>query len=190
MDQWENGRILYKAVSEREPMGKLLAECERVSVFLRLYSPEDGQKVETSLAELRCQRIRRLTYDAIEQGGVLTMEDLALLLTSSLSTIVRDVRKLRKEGVTIPTRGQLKDIGCCIDHRLQIIRMYLAGNSPEKIAEVTCRSLDDVHRPIEKYEDVRNLIEKRMPMEKIIQVTKISPRIFQEFQKLSEENPM
>ncbi len=78
----------------------------------------------------------RLTEEAYEQGALLSHEDLACLLSSSLATIKRDVGQLRQQGLNVPTRGQVKDIGKRVSHKSQIVQDYLAGYT---FSEIECR---------------------------------------------------
>lgn len=186
-DQRQNQGILtFWAVAEDEPMGKPLAECRRVPVQLSLVLSEE-LRVRPSQAELRQARIRRLTQDAVDQGGVLTLEELASILTSSYSTVIRDVTQLRRRGEVIPTRGQLKDIGRSIEGRLEIIHRYCEGESPERIAEITRRSLADVQRPIERFEEVSRLLERRMPVDRIAKITGVSSRLVQNYEGIKKQ---
>lgn len=180
------GCIEYLAVMESEPAGKSLNECKRIPVMLRFITESDQELATRSMADLRCARIMRITHDALEQGAVLTLEEIALLLTSSLSTIVRDIRKLRTQGAIIPTRGQNKDIGRSLESRIQIIRMYNNGVAPQEIANQVCRSIEDVMRPIEKFNEAKKLLAKKMPMDKAAQVMRISPRLLQVYKDLME----
>ncbi len=87
----ENGQLTYLAVSQECPAGQKLSECQRVAVKLTLHSPDDLLALSTGVAKLRQQRLLRLTEEAEAQGGLLSHEDLACLLCSSLATIKRDV---------------------------------------------------------------------------------------------------
>lgn len=185
--QEKHGRLIFWAVAEDEPMGKPLAECRRVPLNLTLIIHGEISD-KTSQAALRQIRIRRLTQESIDQGGVLTLEELASILTSSYSTIVRDATLLRRRGECIPTRGQIKDIGRSLEGRLEIIRRYSSGESPEKIAEATHRSVTDVIRPIRRFEEVCQLLEKKMPLEKIVKLLGISPRLVEAYQEIQRQN--
>jgi len=101
-------QVIYHPVSVSEPPGKSLDELRKVSVSLTVFDPED----ETVLRErgpsgLRKYRIIRLTNEAYDQGGLLVQEDLALLLTTSLRSIRRDIKDLKEEGITIVNVGLL-----------------------------------------------------------------------------------
>jgi len=72
-------------------------------VFLTLTSDADEQTLATQgLASLRQERILRLCTDARQQGALLAHDDLATLLSTSLSTIKRDLRLLRQRGLFVP----------------------------------------------------------------------------------------
>ena len=122
-----NGQLTYLAVSQECPAGQKLSECQRVAVKLTLHSPDDLLALSTGVAKLRQQRLLRLTEEVEAQGGLLSHEDLACLLCSSLATIKRDVHALRKQDLRVPTRGQVQDIGKGVSHQVQIVGDYLAG---------------------------------------------------------------
>jgi len=54
---------------------------------------------------LRQVIIQRIIDEAIEQGGVLSQEDLSYYLNCSQRTIKRDIRTIRERGITVITRG-------------------------------------------------------------------------------------
>lgn len=64
---------------------------------------------EEGLAGLRRERIIRLTKEADEQGCLLSYEDIAGLLLTSLATLKRDVAWLEKHGYHIALRGRKKN---------------------------------------------------------------------------------
>lgn len=58
---------------------------------------------------LRRVRVLRMTEEAMDQGGVLTQEDLARLLQTGVRTVRRNVAQLRTDGHWVPTRGTVQD---------------------------------------------------------------------------------
>ncbi|MBI4823064.1 MAG: DUF1670 domain-containing protein [Nitrospirae bacterium] len=73
-----------------------------------------GQADDTALragglANLRRERILRLTKEAEEQGCLLSYEDIAGLLLTSLATLKRDVSWLERHGYRISLRGRKKN---------------------------------------------------------------------------------
>lgn len=83
------GQLHYLAIDENEPAGKPVVLCKKISVKLSLHQPEEDLTVyrKSGLRTLRQHRIVRLTNEAIEQGGVLSYEDLAFMLTTSVVTV-------------------------------------------------------------------------------------------------------
>jgi DNA-binding transcriptional regulator LsrR (DeoR family) len=59
--------------------------------------------------------VHRLSWDAYEQG--VTVEDLARLLITSERTISHILATYSKQGVFIPTRGRVRDIGPGVSHK-------------------------------------------------------------------------
>ena len=72
-------------------------------MVLTVVSEDDDEILaKQGLACLRQMRLLRLCREAHEQGAVLGYEDLTTLLLTSLSTIKRDLRLLRKQAVSVP----------------------------------------------------------------------------------------
>jgi hypothetical protein len=90
---------------------------------------------------LRRGRIVRLLDEALEQGGVLTEEDLARVLYVTRRTIERDVRALRAEGHLIQTRGHVKGVGHGQTRKVRIIELWLERAGYDQIAP--CRTRPD-----------------------------------------------
>jgi len=118
--QRDVGQMTFLAVSAETPPGCAVANCSRIAITLTLDSPDDLVALQAGTATLRRSKIQRLTVEAQEQGALLTQEDLARLLCASRSTIKRDIAYLRAQGTTVPTRGQVKDIGRGVSHKAHI----------------------------------------------------------------------
>jgi biotin operon repressor len=99
------------AVSADTPPGQPIGACKRVAITLTFDHTNDVETLRHGTAVLRRNKIQRLTREAQEQVALLTQEDLARLLCTSRSTIKRDIAWLRGEGIDVPTRGHIKDIG-------------------------------------------------------------------------------
>ncbi len=89
------GQTRYSCVSADEGPGKPLSACSMATVTLTLIDPEDraglpGEGKQDSV-HMRRRKLQRLTEEAREQGGLLTQEDLAALLSTDVRTIRRDV---------------------------------------------------------------------------------------------------
>jgi len=103
--------------------GPPLAEIDKVEVTLTVDNGQEDAEVkrrEGAEAQRR-GRILRILEEALEQGGVLTQEDVARALRVERRTIARDVKQLKAEGHLVHTRGQVKGVGRGQTHKVRII---------------------------------------------------------------------
>ena len=133
------------------------------------------------IAALRRSKIQRLTVEAQEQGALLTQEDLARLLCSSRSTIKRDIAYLRSQGVAVPTRGQVKDIGRGVSHKAQIIGDWLAGYTFSEIQRRRWHSISSIERYCGDFLRVVRLHSHGLAVAEIRISTRLSERLIQEY---------
>ena len=185
----ENGQLTYLAVSKASPAGQKLTECPRVAVQLTLHSPDDLSALGTGVAALRQQRLLRLTEEAEAQGGLLSHEDLACLLCSSLATIKRDVHELRKQDLRVPTRGQVKDIGKGVSHKVQIVGDYLAGYTFSEIERRRHHSIGAIRRYCDDFVRIIRLQAQHLDCAAIRSATGLSERLIQEYRTLYQQCP-
>ena len=123
------GKILGIAASE--PAGKPLSECEMKTAVVTLDAGKEDAEIQSAygLAALRQARLARITHEAWDQGVALTQEDVAFkLLNCGVRTVRRDIKALATRGVVVPTRGQQKDIGPGVSHRVETVRLYIVGH--------------------------------------------------------------
>ena len=185
----ENGQLTYLAVSKTSPAGQKLTECPRVAVQLTLHSPDDLSALGTGVAALRQQRLLRLTEEAEAQGGLLSHEDLACLLCSSLATIKRDVHELRAQDLRVPTRGQVKDIGKGVSHKVQIVGDYLAGYTFSEIERRRHHSVGAIRRYCDDFVRIIRLQAQDLDRGAIRSATGLSERLIQEYLTLYQNCP-
>jgi len=161
LKQLSVGQLKYSCVSAREGAGKPLKDCAMVTVMLELISKEDEGDLpkdgKLASVERRRRKIGRLTEEAREQGGLLTQEDLAAILSSDVRTIRRDVRDLRNKGIVVATRGQQKDIGPGVSHRGLAIKLWLDGKESIEVARGINHSIAAVENYLEKFKRVAYL---------------------------------
>jgi biotin operon repressor len=144
----QDGQIFYYGVSINEPAGKALKDCSYVRLTLTLYHTSDlDVRTKRGLDVLRRHKIKRLCDEAATQGGTLSQEDLAYLLNVSRSTIVLDLKKMRRQGIEVVTRAHYTDQGRGISHKDRIIRLFLQGFT---ISDTALRSNHDI-KNVENY---------------------------------------
>lgn len=140
-----HGQMLYTCVKTEAGAGTALKDCPMTSVTLSLMGEGDDQ-VHGGAEQLRRHRIGRLCEEARDQGGLLTQEDLAQVLSCDARTVRRDIKALKLLGIHIPTRGQQKDIGPTLTHKGVAIRHWLEGKEPQEVARAINHSLRAVER--------------------------------------------
>jgi DNA-binding MarR family transcriptional regulator len=135
------GQITHTAVSAEEPAGKPIKDCKIVSVRLTVSHEADVELIEKhGSVELRMARIYRLCCEARDQGGLLSYEDLRVLLGIDISTVGDLVKRLRDRGLVVPTRGAVKDIGPEPSHKRIVAELLARGFSTSQIRSMTKHS--------------------------------------------------
>jgi len=181
----DEGYLYYEAIAKNEPIKKPLPQCKKIPVLLRLYQKEDIKILKLKgLASLRRQRLLHLSKEALRQGALLTQEDLVLLLCTSPSTVKRDIINLTKEGVIVPTRGYMKDIGRGISFRSQIIKFYIQGYSISEIGIKMEQPLDIIEKSLRDYKQTVDLNNKKIPLKNIHLIAGLSIKLIKEYLKM------
>lgn len=177
------GQIRLVVASLKAPFGPSLADTEKVEVTLTVDAgAEDAEVRRAEKAEgLRRGRILRLTEEALEQGGVLTQEDLARVLKVDARTIRRDVRILKAEGHLVQTRGVVKGVGRGQTHKVRIIELWLDREGYDKIARWLHHSPQAIKRYVSTFLRVVVLHRQGRPEEEIAFLTQSSVHLVKEY---------
>jgi hypothetical protein len=180
------GQCHYLAVDENEPAGKPIALCKKISVKLTLHNPEEDLPVykKAGLHGLRQHKIVRITNEAIDQGGVLSYEDIAFILTCSVVTIKRDMSSMRKRGIILPSRGWRHEMGRGQTHKTQILELYLSGHQFSEIERRTKHSETAIKRYLQDFARVVLLHQKGFSIDQVRISTGFSHRLIGEYLKL------
>jgi biotin operon repressor len=183
-----DNQLAYCAVAAQEPPGKKIAECQRVAVRLTLHAPADFDSTgATAISAMRRRRLQRLCDEALDQGGLLSQEDLALLLTTSESTIKRDLRALRADGICVPTRGQQRDIGPGVSHKVQTVLGYLRGEDFTALSRRLCHGKDSMERYLKAFRQVALMTREGLSPEFIRKASRLSLPLIAQYQALYEQ---
>ena len=180
------GQMTFLAISADDPPGQPVAACKRVAISLTLDCPDDLEALRHRIATLRRSKIQRLTHEARDQGALLTQEDLACLLCTSRSTIKRDIAQLRADGVDVPTRGQVKDIGRGVSHKTRIVGDWLAGYTFSQIKRRRWHSISSIERYCLDFQRVARLRSRGLRVSDIRISTGLSERLIGEYLDLYE----
>lgn len=180
------GQLVVMAVEINEPPGKPLKDCKFKRVVLTLFDSDDLEyRRQHGSVALRRRQIKRMAEEAKEQGALLSVEDLAYkILNVSKSTICRDLKKLVNNQETIPLRGQQKDIGRGITHRLQIVKDFMDRHPFVQIKRRHHHSLNTIKNYLSTFVRVGSLTEQGYSIPEIAFMLKISQYLATEYQKL------
>lgn len=185
----QEGQVRYQCVVVTAGAGKALAECAQVSVALTLFRLDEDRPCLHAHGEagLRQSKLCRLTEEAREQGGLLTQEDLAVLLSCDERTVRRDVAALKKIGIHVATRGYVKDIGPSVSHKAQAIRHWLGGKEPVAVGRAINHSTVAVERYLEDFKRVAFLTMKGFDEVAIARAAHMSPALVRTYRAVHQE---
>lgn len=181
-----SGEICYEAVAAEEPAGKHIRLTRKVSVRLKLldFATDLEALASYGLAGLRRHRLSRLTRQAYDQDALLSYEDLSMLLTTSPSTVRRDVYYLRRSGQFIMTRGMKHDMGPGLSHKTIIVDLYLKGYTFSDIEHQTNHSEGSIKRYLADFIQVASLHRQDFSPSQIRLIAQKSDRLVREYLSL------
>lgn len=190
------GQLVGIVVGLDEKSGKSVEKMKKKKVVLTLNNGLEDMTVlgKFGRSGLRQTIIQRITAEAIEQGGVLSQEDLSYYLNCSKRTIKRDILAIRKRGITVTTRGVLHNIGRGQTHKAEIIKLYLEDYTYSEIKRKTRHSIGAIKRYLESFSKV--LMAKHFGINNLSElssITGLSKYLLQQYIKIlsdSELNPV
>ena len=184
------GQLAMTAVSAVEPGHKPLSKCKMVPVVLTLYAGEDDYQYRLEhepdgVAALRQRQIERMAHEALDQGALLTAEDLAFrIFNCGLRTISRDLKALSAQGVIVPLRSQQKDAGRALTHRVQAVELYLQRHTFTQIRQRMRHSLLSIANYVVTFALVVAHTRDGHSVDEIAFLMQISPALVRQHQEL------
>lgn len=187
------GQLAMTAVSADEPGHKALSDCKMVPVVLTLYAGEEdyeyrlAQDGALGTVALRRRQMVRMAQEALDQGALLTAEDFAFrIFNCGLRTISRDLKALRKEGITVPLRSQQKDAGRALTHRVDAVELYLKRHTFTQIQQRIRHSLSSIANYVVSFAVVVAHTRDGHSVDEIAFLMQISPSLVRAYQALYE----
>ena len=187
MSNMRPGQILFEVVAIENGPQRKLADCKMLSVILTLDAGGEDLKVKETqgVIGLRRHRFQRIVNEAFQQGGLLTIEDIAnRLLNCGERTLCRDIRAFKEQGIILPLRSTIKDMGKTITHRVIIIKEWLHGKEYTDIARKTNHSIEAVSNYVDKFKRVVCLAKDNHEINTIAFLVKLSPNLTAQYYKL------
>jgi hypothetical protein len=187
------GQILFQVVSIETAANTPLCASKQLTVTLTLDAGLEDMEVRKAggVGALRRHRMQRVCIEAFQQGGLLTVEDLAnRLFNCGQRTLSRDLEVLRRQGIVLPLRSTIKDMGRSISHRSLIIEQWLQGKEYSEIARSTHHSVGSVQSYVSKFKRVVALIEEGYDTHTIAFLVKLSASLVEEYHHLYQTTPL
>lgn len=131
----------------------------------------------------------RLVKSAHEQGGLLTLAELSVLLNRSYEIVRGYVEAWQTEtGETLPLKGYQMDQGSRPTHKGEIIHWFERGLEPPDIARETAHNLKSVERYLKDYERVKLLLKPGLQAEEISSMMGRGRTVVLEYIQIAPEN--
>lgn len=183
------GQVLWNAIHKDTradaPNMKL------VPVLLTIVADEDICRLEkdTQMYEHRQEVIARITKEAYEQGALLSMRDIGLLLTITPSSISHArIKYEQRTKTTLQHTGNLHDMGTTLTHKYQIVFKYVVEKKNVKIiSKETNHSIKAVDRYLCDYDRVKTLYLDGKDQDYIKLVTKIPKHVSNQYIEMIEQ---
>jgi hypothetical protein len=186
------GQLALTAVSADAPGHKPLSKCKMVPVVLTLYAGEEDHEYRLAhgskgVTALRQRQIERMAQEALDQGALLTAEDLAFrIFNCGLRTISRDLKALATQGIVVPLRSQQKDVGRALTHRVQAVELYLKRCSFTQIQQRIRHSLPAIANYVVTFSVVVAHTRDGHSADEIAFLMQVSPALVRQYQALYE----
>lgn len=178
------GQAKFMVISVEDSPAKKLEEATKVCVTLTINNDREDLPIKKKhgVISLRQHRLSRICNEAFMQGGLLTVEDIAnRIFCCGERTIVRDLKHLRTQGVFIPLRSTIKDMGRTLSHRSLIIKEWVKGSEYTEIARKTNHSVKAINNYVARFKQVVVLMKEGYDLHTIAFLTKISKRLAEEY---------
>lgn len=181
------GQILFQVISIDTSSNTHLKDSKQTTVTLTLDAGEEDLKIreKEGVVGLRRHRIQRVSHETFQQGGLLTVEDLAnRLFNCGERTICRDLQYFRNNDIILPLRSTIKDMGRAISHRCIIVKEWLRGREYTEISRNTHHSVSAIKNYLSKFKRVVSLAEEGFDTHTIAFLVKLSATVVEEYYKL------
>ena len=189
-DHLRPGQCVWNAVSLRTRPDH--PQCQLVPVVLTLVDDSDVEQLAqaTPMPQIAQKAIARMTREAFQQGALLSMRDIGLLVWRSNSTIstLRQAWETR-QGTHLPHVGNLQDFGTCISHKTTIIRKVVyEGKDPLRVSDETKHSQWAVDRYLKDFYRVRTCYQHNPDLDFITRTTGLSKYLVNQYVEIITQN--
>jgi hypothetical protein len=189
-DNLKPGQVRLSVVSIEASGAQRLSDAKQVTVILTLTDDSEDLPIrkQSGVVGLRRHRIQRVCEQALDQGGLLTVEDLAYrIFNCGVRTICRDLLYFRDNDTFVALRSTVKDIGRTLSHRVLIIKQWAKGREYSEISRDASHSLKSVQNYVDKFKRTVALCDAGYNVTKISFLLRISSALVEEYIDLYEK---
>lgn len=181
------GQIRLQLMAIEARPSQKLSEAKQITVTLTLNDDDEDLEIRKKygVVGLRRHKIERVCREAFDQGGLLTVEDLAYrIFNCGERTICRDLEYFRNQDISIPLRSTVKDMGRTISHKLLVIKHWAQGKEYSEIKRDTHHSLRAVQSYIDKFKRTVALAKEGYDINRVAFLLKLSPALVEQYIKI------
>ncbi|HED00412.1 MAG TPA: DUF1670 domain-containing protein [Proteobacteria bacterium] len=166
--------------------------CRLVPVILTLVDSCDVERLARGIpmSVITQQSVARICREAFEQGALLSMRDIGLLVwrSNSAISVIREKWEAAQQ-TALPHVGTIQDFGTCISHKTAIIRKVVyEGKDPRRVADETKHTQQAVDRYLKDFHRVRTCYEHMPDIEFIVRTTGLSKNLVNQYVGIINKN--
>jgi len=168
VEQATSGTLIWTCTADegkKAVAGKPSEEYRTITIRLPLVTKEEldsHTEHKDGAHEREKRQVVRLIKSAAEQGGLLTLAEVSVIVNRSYAKVASYVQEWQEQtGELLPLKGYRMDQGACPTHKGEIVRLFEQGKEPPDIAYETSHSLKSVERYLKDYERVKMLLRDR-----------------------------
>jgi hypothetical protein len=166
--------------------------CRLVPVILTLVDSSDVAQLAGGIrmSVIARNSMARICREAFEQGALLSMRDIGLMVWRANCSISAIRKKWEADQkTTLPHVGTLQDFGSCISHKTAIVRKVVyEGKDPRRAADETKHSQRAVDRYLKDFHRVRTCYEHTPDIEFITRTTGMSKHLVNQYVGIIKEH--
>lgn len=156
-----------------------------VPVVLTVIDETDMEKLAqgTPMRAIAEEAVARITREAYQQGGLLSMRDIGLF-SWRVGTEISKKRKAyeQRHGTILPHTGSLQDMGTCLTHKATIVRKVIVEKKDQlQVASETNHSVKAVENYLHDFRRVQTCHRHNSDIEFIVQATGLTKHVVQQY---------
>ena len=187
------GQVLWAGVAADDPPArdKRIENCQLIPVILDLVTAQDIEETAATGRRplTRRNKIVRLLRQGFQQGAVLSLADVSLLLHINIGAICREIAAHEQQTKEVlPRRGTIHDLGRSVTHKAIICyKCLVQQKTTSAVAQETNHSHEEVEYYVRSFRRIQLCRDSGMSKEDIARATGHSVSLVEEYLELIDE---